>query len=188
MPISSNNARLSIDFGWEHVFPNGERATYQMKFYHSDIGGIIQIGNGVYEPFEVPVEMFTEVVEYLISQGVIKGQPMQKMGGLPGGVGGKGTSGLPSLPGKKPTLAPPVKAEPVQSFQQHASEEAQPQPGVVSPPGETDEMMKARMAAAAQAKVKGEKNKFRTGHKENAVPAKAPRGKTVIPADAEDVS
>jgi hypothetical protein len=44
-----------------------------MKFVHSERGPVIQIFDGPYEPVELPASMFTEVSQFLISQGVLKG-------------------------------------------------------------------------------------------------------------------
>ncbi len=152
MPITTDQTRLSIDFAWEHTFPAGDRVAYQIKFYHSEVGGILQIANGVYEPFEVPVEMFTEVAEFLIAQGVIKGSPL-RVSGTKSPIGG-GTAGMPSLPGRKP-LAPAIKAEPVQALVNEKPEDA------VEVDEEQAEMLKQRMTAKAKAAINGAKNKFR---------------------------
>ena len=165
MPVIDQK-RLSIDFGWEHSFPSGEKLTYQMKFYHSDIGGIVQIGNGVHEPFEIPVEMFTEVAEFLISQGVIKGSPLKASSG-------GGTSGLPALPGTK-RLAPAIRSEPVESLRT-ASDETEQE---VDP--EDEEMVKTRLKAKARAASEGAKNKFRPNPKPDPNPPKKRPGSVKI--------
>lgn len=72
MPISSDNAKLSIDFSYEWVATDGQTFEYQMKFLHGPMGPIIQIANG-HEVLEFPAQMFVETAEFLVSQGVLKG-------------------------------------------------------------------------------------------------------------------
>jgi hypothetical protein len=175
MPISTDNTRLSIDFGWDHIFKTGEKVHYQLKFYHAEHGGMVQIGNGIYEPYEVPVEMFTEVAEFLIAQGVIKGSPLKT--GQTGQTGLKtgGTVGLPPLP-RRGTIMGEKKAEPVQALMTQEEEKVDPAHNT-----KDDDMLKQRMAAKAAAVASGGKNKLRKDVVPDPNPPKERPKKVILP-------
>ena len=72
MPISTDKARVSIEFTYELETPTGA-FSYQMKFLHRDDVPYVQITNEGYEPLELPADMFIEVAGFLSKQGVMKG-------------------------------------------------------------------------------------------------------------------
>lgn len=112
MPILSDNAKLSIDFSYEWVSPDGSTFEYQMRFMHSANGPVIQIINEM-DTLEFPAQMFVETAEFLVTQGVLKG-------GLPVSTK-KGASpqlGIPSMrkggwAQQKEAVKPPVTKTPV---------------------------------------------------------------------------
>ena len=73
MPINKDNEKLSIEFGYIHETSPNNVLTYDLRFTHGEIGEVVQILNGLYEPIELPARMFLEVAEYLVSKGVIEG-------------------------------------------------------------------------------------------------------------------
>jgi hypothetical protein len=82
MPISTDSAKVSVDFAYDWENPkDGSTETYQMKFLHNEFGPVIHIFQGPYEPVELPASMFLEVAEFLVRQGVMKG--MTSLGGQP---------------------------------------------------------------------------------------------------------
>jgi len=84
MPINKDNEKLSIEFGYIHETSPNNVLTYDLRFTHGEIGEVVQILNGLYEPIELPARMFLEVAEYLVSKGVIEGiKPSTSTGGKP---------------------------------------------------------------------------------------------------------
>ena len=105
MPISSDQTRLSIDFGYEYTAIDGNVLQYQMKFMHTPTGPTVQISNGPYEPVELPADMFVEVAEFLISQGVVKGAALPKQT-----IGNRNLPlSLPSISKKRVADTPPAE-------------------------------------------------------------------------------
>jgi hypothetical protein len=102
MPIAKDETRLSIEFTYEFEPLVGEKFIYSMKFIHASVGPIVQISNGSYEAIELPADMFTEVAEFLVSQGVIRGtkppisNPQQMV------VSGTKVLGIPTINKTKP--------------------------------------------------------------------------------------
>lgn len=71
MPITNDKASIDFEYEWESS--DGQTYLWQMKFMHTTSGPIIQISdhNG---QTQLPLDMFTETVEFLSTQGVIKGK------------------------------------------------------------------------------------------------------------------
>lgn len=103
MPIQTEHTKLSIDFTYEWVAPDGTTYSYQMRFVHTDLGPIIQIVNDG-ETIDLPAEMFSETSEFLSSQGVLKTtHPVLPRKAL------SGTLSLPNFPKKQTPVQPPRK-------------------------------------------------------------------------------
>lgn len=76
MPISTDTTKFSIDFSYEWESQDGQTLTYPMKFLHGQFGPTVQIMDGSGGAVELPAEMFIEVANFLVQQGVIKGAAM----------------------------------------------------------------------------------------------------------------
>lgn len=154
MPIAAENTRLSIDFAYEYETPDSEVLRYQMKFQHTTQGPIVTISQGPYEPVELPADMFTEVAEFLISQGVVKGAKPVTLGH----ASKVGSLAIPSInKARRPLIEP--KPEPVQAITQAQVE--------ADDADEKSEEVAAVMAEREAAKARAAKAKkpFHSAHK-----------------------
>jgi hypothetical protein len=170
MPVSTDNARISMDFNYEWEAPDGEITLFPMKFLHTEFGPRIMIFDGELEPIDLPASMFTEVAEFLIRQGVLKGS-MQAFA-VPT-ISNKPLLAVPSIARKPRVEAPPAPpvisrstrtaatTEPVTSLSPRPDpdeiEETEPQ-AVAKPVSaedmsttEAERLMERARAAAAQA-------------------------------------
>lgn len=152
MPIAKDETKLSIDFVYEFEPLVGEKLQYSMKFMHSDVGAIVSILNGPYEAVELPADMFTEVAEFLISQGVIRGAKPPISNQQIVMTGGK-TLGIPTINKTKKT----IEASPVEVIHTEANELSEEEIA------EKQEMLAERMAAKARASKA--KKPFRAAHR-----------------------
>lgn len=154
MPIATDATRLSIEFGYEYETPGGDVITYQMKFMHSEAGPTVQISNAHYEPIVLPAAMFTEVAEFLVNQGVLKGVKPPVIGrsessGVAGGLGLPTIARRPGATVAATRPAPVTPVEPVEAM-------SQPEPEEISP-AEQARREERRKAQEEAAKKKGEK-------------------------------
>jgi hypothetical protein len=171
MPISTDTTKFSIDFAYEWESPDGQTLAYSMKFLHSQFGPTVQISDGNDGMIEFPADMFVEVANFLIQNGVIKGGPMpmaQKMNkpspmGMPM-VKPRVTGAIPMGGGGvvRNPLVPEVTAFQNQNIQD------QPPPVDVDP----EQIMRERIEAKAKAsanrrgKVKGQHKAAEDGETE----------------------
>lgn len=75
MPIVDNSINETIEFPYYHQFDNGVTFDCRIKtFIDPDQGGrLVYIFIDGYEPVVLPVEMFTEIAEFLVTKGLVKG-------------------------------------------------------------------------------------------------------------------
>ena len=151
MPVSTADARLSIDFGYEYETPSGEILTYQMKFMHTEAGPTVQISNAHYEPIVLPAVMFTEVAEFLVNQNVLKGAKPPVIGRQTN-VAGLGLPQIARRAGHTVAATRPAPGEPIEVMLQGQDEPEEP---VLSP----EEIARREERRKAQDKAKAEKNK-----------------------------
>ena len=173
MPIQTNNTRLSIDFAFEHETYEGT-ITYQMKFVHTEAGPILQILNGGYEPIELPAEMFVEVADFLIKQGVMKGNT-SKPTAIPGQLPiGNTPLRLPAMRKKASVPVPDIEPvssislnEPVEETEQVGDVQVQPEEAADKPKmalSKEEEENILRERAAARAKASKVDKKIKKDH------------------------
>ncbi len=74
MPVSNDSAKVSVDFIYEWETAGGDIVRFGMRFQHNEDGPIILISaEGEEEPIQLPALMFSEVSEFLVRQGAIRG-------------------------------------------------------------------------------------------------------------------
>ena len=158
MPIATDATRLSIEFGYEYESPTGDILTYQMKFMHTEAGPTVQISNAHYEPIVLPAAMFTEVAEFLVSQGVLRGVKPPVVGRSEG-IGGLGLPQIARRAGTTVAATRTAPTEPVEVMSQGSSPEEEEL--------SAEEMARREARLLAQqnaAKKKGEKT-MRSRHR-----------------------
>lgn len=162
MPITEDNTRLSIEFGYKFKNNIGDELLYSMKFTHSTDGPVVEISNGPYDPISFPAQMFLDVAEFLISRGVMDGiKP------TPPAVQNTNSGKTLSSPLAIPHISRRKQLDPVQSISQDVmDDETAEEVGFENTNAEqlkiTKDMMKERMNAKAKASVA--KKPFHAAH------------------------
>ena len=155
MPISTDGTRLSIEFGYEYVTPSGDVLNYQMKFLHTAAGPSVQISNGPYEPVELPAQMFTEVAEFLIAQGVLRGAKPPVVGRSDSG--GIGLPQISRRAGATIAATKPSPQEPVEAMSRDVEDPEEKE--------KTNAMAEARRRAQENASKKKDQRQIKSDHR-----------------------
>lgn len=156
MPIASDSTKLSIDFAYEWEGEQG-KTTFPLRYVYGTFGPTIQIFFSEEQGVELPAEMFKEVSDFLIQQGVIRTNipQVQATGGKPMAGPLLRRGGMLAPPQTQQAVNPLApKVEPVTTLSNPAAE---------SPPLSEEEIKAERLRARAKA-LSNIKAKVRSDH------------------------
>lgn len=172
MPINETTAKTSIEFKYEHRNAEGELTlTYNLQFSHTkEYGPTLTIYNddGTVGA-EVPVEMFLDTVQYLVSRGVVQISQDKELSTRASNVSKSSSGMIPLLA----VLDDVATVDPLQSFTNSNEPSGLSMPTITTlEPSSTEivgealdlEQMAAERAMAAK-KAKVDASKFKPSHK-----------------------
>lgn len=157
MPILADTKKRNIEFTYEWQASDEQVMVFPMKCTHSDNGPMVQISLGEQGILELPAEMFVEVADVLLQEGIVQGT--RSIGPTPLPAGGKalqvpflrkGTATGLQVSSQARAANPLIPVEPISNLVAQPEEEnAIPQPS-------NEEIMQERMRARGRASA-GEK-------------------------------
>ena len=185
MPIVTDKKRFSFEFYYEYEGEDGRQITFPIKYLYGTYGPTIQIffgqqnENGDQQGVELPADIFGEISNFLLQQGILA--PTQAARPTPQTAGGKPMQ-VPLLKGAAQGIMATVQRQPQSNNplipQQSLSQNVNPLAPKTEisalnvPPADgevpslsNEEIMAARLAAKAKANANSA-NRFRKGHVE----------------------
>lgn len=190
MPIVTDKKKFSFEFFYEFEGEDGQTQTFPIKYLWGTYGPTIQVFFGEGQGVELPADIFGEIANFLVQQGILAPAIAQRQIPNMPPVGGKpmavpllkgATAGIiamrqpqPQATQQTPTVINPLA--PQASMSQTINPLAprgQEVSALGSQPNEVpslsnEEIIAARLAAKEKAMREGVVNKFRKGHVEGA--------------------
>lgn len=172
MPIITDKRKFSFEFPYEWEGEDGNKINFPCKYLYGTYGPTIQIFFGEGQGVELPADIFAEIGNFLVQQGILSPTVPQMPHHAPS-AGGKpmavpllrGASGGARQPQSQNPLAPPMQSmsQTINPLAPRAVEtSALGGQGVEVPSLSNEEIMAARQAAKEKANASA--LRFRRGH------------------------